>query len=478
MKHIRNFFVKIGHFFKNFGQAVGQGDLFVKLSMVIMGAGFFRRHQIIKGILLTLLEGVIIAYACLVGFPYLSKFGTLGTVQFKSEYDKVLKKNVINNYDHSFEILLFSIVSIIIFVAFIIIYLNNVINARKLQIMAEDGKHINSFREDIKMYRNEKFHVTLLTLPCLGIICMTLVPLFVLILVAFTNYDQQHLPPSSLFTWIGISNFKRMFSDSLTDTFGYSFRKVLGWTLVWATFATFTTYIGGIIMAMFINNPKTKFPKMWRTFLIIAIAVPQFVSLLLVRNFFADTGIVNTICNNIGLTGLLKNIGWVKSSLTYIPFLTDPNWTKIMIILINIWIGIPYLMLIATGVLMNIPSDLTEAARIDGANGFQIFRKITMPYMLFVTGPYLVTSFVANINNFNVIYLLTQDVFVTLDQKLANSSAKEIDLLVTWLYRLTQEKYNYKMASVIGILVFVICSVFTLFAFSRMIKGDREEEFQ
>ncbi len=101
-----------------------------------------------------------------------------------------------------------------------------------------------------------------------------------------------------------------------------------------------------------------------------------------------------------------------------------------------------------------------------------------MPYMLFVTGPSLVTDFVKNINNFNVIYLLTSGVFVTTNQAMANSQAKETDLLVTWLFTLTQDYYNYKMASTIGIVVFIICAVFTLLAFNRMIKGDREEMFQ
>lgn len=210
----------------------------------------------------------------------------------------------------------------------------------------------------------------------------------------------------------------------------------------------------------------------------VAIAVPQFVTLLLVRNFFGDSGIVNTICANIGLTGFLKSIGLVGSHLTYIPFLTNPNWTKVMIILINIWVGVPYQMLIATGVLMNIPTDQLESARIDGANKFQIFWKITMPYILFIMGPTLVTDFVRNINNFNVIYLLTQDVYVTSNQLLANSNAKEVDLLVTWLFRLTNEYYNYKIASVIGILVFIICAAFTLITFTQMIKGNREEDFQ
>jgi len=117
-------------------------------------------------------------------------------------------------------------------------------------------------------------------------------------------------------------------------------------------------------------------------------------------------------------------------------------------------------------------------ARIDGATKFQAFRKITMPYILNVTAPYLVTSFVANINNFNVIFLLTDDVYVTTDQKLANSSAREVDLLITWLYRLTQDESNYKMASVIGILVFIICTFFTLIAFKRVTSTEREETFQ
>ena len=131
-----------------------------------------------------------------------------------------------------------------------------------------------------------------------------------------------------------------------------------------------------------------------------------------------------------------------------------------------------------TGVLQNIPSELYESARIDGAGKVTIFFKITLPYMLFVTTPYLITQFIGNINNFNVIYLLTQDVYTTTNQAMASSQAKEVDLLVTCLFRLTQDYYNYKMASAIGIIVFIICAVFTLVAFNRMIKGDKEGTYQ
>lgn len=484
-EQIGSFFGSAGGFFKEFGTAVAQGDIFVKLSLLWMGAGYFKRKQFIKALLMTAFEVAAIAFTFGFAMDYVQKFSTLGTVQQESVFNVMTMKNEFNDYDHSFMIdydhsfmiLLFSLISFVVWAIFIVVYLNNVVNAYKLQKMEEEGKHINTFKEDMVSFVNGKFHITLLALPVTGIVVFTVVPLLVLILVAFTNYDQQHMPPSALFTWVGFRNFRDLFSSGgLTVTFGYAFVRVLAWTLVWAVFATFTTYIGGILLSMLINNKRTKFPKMWRTLFIITIAVPQFVSLLLVRNFFANSGIVNTFCANIGLTGWLRDVGLIGTS--YIPFLSAPGWAHVMIIIINIWVGVPYQMLIATGVLMNIPTEQLESARIDGATPRQIFWKITMPYMLFITGPALVTDFVKNINNFNVIYLLTANVFVTTNQAMANSQAKEVDLLVTWLYTLTQDYYNYKMASAIGIIVFLICAVFTLVSFNNFIKGDREEAYR
>ncbi|MCM1143417.1 MAG: sugar ABC transporter permease [Blautia sp.] len=468
----------IGNYFKDFGVAVAKGDIGVKLSLLVMGAGYIARKQVINGLIMIVLEAFFAIVCVGYAIPNLAKFGTLGTVQFEQTFDPLTLQSTVNDYDNSFLILLNSIIALFIIVAFILVYIGNIKAVYRLQLRKEAGKHINTFKEDLRALVNEKFHITLLTLPCIGVILMNIIPILVLVAIAFTNYDQQHMPPSALFTWVGWSNFKRLFTNSTTVTFGYTFGKVLVWTLEWAVLATFTTFIGGILMAQFVNSKKTKLPKLWRTLFMIAIAVPQFVTLLLVRNFFGDSGIVNTICSNIGLTDFLKSIGLVSSHLSYIPFLSSPGWAKVMIVLINIWVGVPYQMLVATGVLMNIPVDQLESARIDGANSFQIFWKITMPYVLFITGPSLITDLVKNINNFNVIYLLTQDVFTTSDQLLANSNAKEVDLLVTWLFRLTNEYYNYKMASVIGILVFIICAAFTLITFTQMIKGDREEEFQ
>lgn len=471
------FFKEIGSFFGDFGTAVVKGDAFVKLSLIWMGAGYAKRKQYVKAVLMTLLEIAVIVFSVKFAMQYVPKFGTLGTVKMEKVFNMKTMKSEFNDYDNSFTILLFSLFSFVVWFAFAVVWMKNVTNAYVLQKKEEAGMHLNTFKEDLRSLIEEKFHITLLTLPVLGVVIFTLIPILLLIFVAFTNYDQNHMPPTELFSWVGLKNFINLFGGGgLTTTFGYAFVRVLGWTLVWAFFATFTTYIGGILLSLLLNSKKTRLPKLWRTLFIITIAVPQFVSLLLVRNFFSNGGIVNTICSNIGLTGLLRNLGLVSTS--YIPFLSAPGWAHVMIILINIWIGVPYQMLIATGVLMNLPTEQLESARVDGANKFQIFQKITMPYLLFVTGPALVTDFVKNINNFNVIYLLTQDVYTTTNQAMASSQAKEVDLLVTWLFRLTQDYYNYKMASAIGIIVFIICAVFTLVAFNWMIKGDKEETYQ
>ncbi|MGN0977106.1 MAG: carbohydrate ABC transporter permease, partial [Faecousia sp.] len=388
-------------------------------------------------------------------------------------FNMATMQNEWNDFDNSFMILLMSLFSFVVWAFALVALVRNVVNCYHLQCDAEAGRHINSFKEDLHAYIEEKFHITMLTVPVIGIVIFTVIPILLLIFVAFTNYDQQHMPPNELFTWVGFQNFINLFGGGgLTITFGYAFVRVLGWTLVWAFFATFTTYIGGILLSLLLNSKKTVIPKIWRLLLVITIAVPQFVSLLLVRNFFANNGIVNTICANIGLTGFLRDTGLISTA--YIPFLSAPGWAHVMIILINIWIGLPYQMLISTGVLMNLPNDQLESARIDGANPYQTFRHITMPYLLFVTGPTLVTDFVKNINNFNVIYLLTEGVYTTTNQAMANSQAKEVDLLVTWLFRLTQDYYNYKMAAAIGIMVFIVCAVFTLIAFNYLISGDKE----
>ena len=247
---------------------------------------------------------------------------------------------------------------------------------------------------------------------------------------------------------------------------------MLLWTLIWAFFATFTNYFLGMFVAMAINKKGIKFKKGWRTILVMTIAIPQFISLLYVSKMFAKNGIVN---------GFLMDMGWIQTAL---PFWEDATWARITVILINIWIGIPYLMLITTGILMNIPADLYESARIDGASGWQQYRKITLPYMLFVTGPYLLTSFTGNINNFNVIYLnviylLTGGAPTNPAASSAAGTVGYTDLLITWLFKITTgAESQYYLASVIGILVFVVIAVISLVVYNLMPSIKNEEDFR
>lgn len=474
---MKSFLNGLKTYFGDFGKSVAKGDIWTKLSLVIMGAGYIGRKQVVKGILITLLEALIFFVEIFVTGPYMKKLNTLGTVQREEVLDLKTLTKTVNDYDNSLLILLYGVIGVLLIVTFIFLYISNMKAVYRLQTMKENGEHINSFGEDVKALFNGKFYITLLTLPSIGVILMNIIPIIFMVCIAFTNYDQNHQPPTYLFTWVGLSNFKSLFTSSTTITFGYAFVRILIWTLIWAVVATFTTFIGGILLAQLINHQYTKCKKLWRTLFVITIAIPQFVTLMLISKMFGNYGIVNTICSNIGITDFLHNVGLLASNIDYIPFLSKPGWAHVMIILINIWVGVPYQMLIATGILMNIPTEQLESARIDGANKFQIFWKITMPYIMFVMGPSLVTSVIANINNFNVIYLLTTG-YTTTNMAFANSNAKEVDLLITWLFTLTNDYSNYKMSAVIGIVTFLVCAVITLLSYTRMISGNKEEEYQ
>lgn len=140
------------------------------------------------------------------------------------------------------------------------------------------------------------------------------------------------------------------------------------------------------------------------------------------------------------------------------------------VIVINLWVGIPYTLLQVTGILQNIPGELYEAAKIDGANAVQIFFKITLPYMLFVMTPYLITQFTGNINNFNVIYLLSGGNPTPVD-----ATAGKTDLLVTWLYKLTVDKNYYNLGAVIGIMTFIVLAIVALVTYRNTASYKDEE---
>ena len=442
--------------------ALKKGDVLTKLSCILLGAGNIARKQIAKGIMFLLVEVAYIYFMFTEngGFFRLKELLTIGSYKSEEVWNDakgVFEYNITGT--RSIEALLFAVLTIIVTLLFVAFWRECVKSAYKAECLTKEGKHVNSFGDEIKDLFNMSLHKLLLTLPITGVLAFTILPLIFMMLMAFTNYS--HVDDKLVkFDWTGLDAFKQVLS--LEGTIGKQFWSVLCWTIIWAIFATVLNYIMGMILALVINRKGTKWKGMWRFFFILSIAVPQFVSLLIVRTLLNDNGAINMA---------LMNWGWIDQPL---PFFRDPTWARVTVIIVNCWVGIPYTMLTMTGILQNIPADLYEAARVDGANAFVTFFKITLPYMLFVTMPSLITTFTGNINNFNVIYLLSGGGPNT---TLGNTAGKT-DLLVTWLYKLTIDRQEYNIGAVIGIMTFVVLAIVSLVTYRNTNSYKDEEGFQ
>ena len=447
-----------------------KGNWKTKVSYVILGFGNFTKGQKLKGILFFVFQLVFVIYMLLYGIHWLSQMDNLGEVLLRNEYNPITDTYDDIPGDNSFKILFYSLLTICFIIAYLATWYMNIKQNKVMDEIIAAGKKVKSGKEDLRSLIDDQFHKTLLALPLTGIMLFTVIPIIFMILVAFTNYDAQHDGYSNLFTWVGLDNFNELLNwNSGTSNMSVAFGEILSWTLMWAILATFTNYFLGMFVAILINKRGIKFKKGFRGILVLTIAIPQFISLLYVSKLFASTGMVN---------GLLLRFGIIKDTSQLIRFWEEPTLARIMVVLINIWIGIPYLMLISTGVLMNIPQELYESSKIDGANGWQQYRKITLPYMLFVTGPYLLTSFIGNLNNFNVIYLLTGGGPTNPDLLTSGGSAGHTDLLITWLFNITTgTTSNYKLASVIGIMIFIVVATISVVVYNLIPSTRNEEDY-
>lgn len=443
--------------------AAKHGDARTRLSFLVMGSGCLFRGQVGRGLLYLASEALFFLYLFGFGWRYLVKLPTLGTQTQYRVFDEEEGIYRITAGDNSMEILLFGVVTLVLIALFLRLYAGNVRTAWRAQQRQAAGIPLTPFRADVHSLAHERYHVTLLTLPTLLVFVFTLLPLVFMVLIAFTNFDQAHQPPGNLFTWVGLQNFKELFIGGGQKS--TTFFRLFGWTVTWAIFATFLNYLLGMIVALMINKRGIRAKGLWRTLFVIPIAVPQFVTLLLASQLLSSEGTGGAV--NV----LLQELGWISQP---IHFLSDGTLAKITVILVNIWIGIPYTMLITSGILMNIPEDMYESARIDGAGPARTFFSITLPYMLFVTTPYLITQFVGNFNNFNVIFLLTGGGPLSLDYYQAGKT----DLLVTWLYKQTVNQQNYNLASTIGIIVFIVSAGLSLLVYNSSASARKEEQFQ
>lgn len=471
----KSLFALIVNGFKGYGQRFTQGDGATKLSYLIMGVGNMAHRQIGKGLLFLASEVAYFYFMITFGSIYISKIysfgihtnpddptlvvdGAIGNIPQVYEIDPLFGNKVIANKDladDSNKILLFFVLTLMITIAFFAVYIANTKSAFATQQTLREGKVPMSFVEEAKTFLDERYHITLLTLPILLLLIFNILPIVFTIFMAFTNYDKEHNGTKVLYNWVGLENFADVFykNQDNSSTFG----RVLLWTLIWAIFATFSNYILGIVLALMINKKGINGKGFWRTMFVITSAVPQFVTLLVMRLLLDSNGVINVLLGG-----------------QHINFLGETTLARISVIVVNMWVGIPYTMLSVSGLLMNIPEDLYESARIDGANAFQQFTKITFPYISFVMTPYLISTFVGNINNFNVIYFLTGGSPTT--PEYANG-AGSTDLLVTWLYKLTVNEQDYKLGAVIGIIVFVLCATGSLITFNMSKASKNEEEF-
>ena len=459
----KNAFFGIGHFFRDLVNTFINGKWWTRLSYLIMGTGNYAHGQIARGVLFTAFEAAFIIYMIFAGGYWLGMLFSLGKKETGFIEDPITGAQMKDPGDNSFKIMLYGVITLFFIVAFLYTWYQNIKQCRVNAQIDEENKKLRYAKDDLRALVDREFYKTLLALPAVGILVFTIMPIFFMILVAFTNYNFDHQPPDKLFQWVGLSNFGELFNWTAGGaSFSATFGEILVWTLIWAFFATFTNYFLGMLVALLINKKGIKFKKGWRTILVLTVTIPQFISLLYISKMFGRFGIINQT---------LLDWHWIAEPL---PFWEDPMWAKVTVIIINIWIGIPYLMLMVTGILMNIPADLYESAKIDGANPMQQYMKITLPYMLFVTGPYLLTSFTGNMNNFNVIYLLTGG---GPSSSRLYENAGQSNLLITWLYSMTINDSNYAFASVIGIMVFIVVAFISLVVYNLIPSMKNEEDF-
>jgi len=402
------------------------------LLSVIPGLGQLYNKQWIKGILL-----LIIGAAFFAVFGNLLNMGFWGLFTLGTEVPR----------DNSIFLLAEGIIALIVSVFGLAIYYWNFRDAYKNGKLRDENIKPSSLMDD---YHNliQQGYPYVVSGPSLFILIFAVIfPILFSFALAFTNYDLYHSPPAHLADWVGLKTFSQIFT---VDIWRSTFFSVLGWTVVWTLVAS-TLQVGlGVFFAVLVNQKELKFKRFFRTILVLPWAVPGFVTILIFAGLFNDSfgAVNNTILAAFGIHP--------------IPWLTSAAWTKLALILMQGWLGFPYIFIVTTGVLQSIPEDLYEAATIDGASAFAKFRHITLPMILLAMAPIIITQYTFNFNNFNIIYLFNGG-----GPAVPGSSAGGTDILVSWIYKLTMQSSQYSLAAALTILLSVFVIAIALWQFRR-----------
>lgn len=265
----------------------------------------------------------------------------------------------------------------------------------------------------------------------------------------FVSEDGERLDPGWI-SFVGLTNYIRFLHDPM---YKRAFARVFGWTVIWAVLTVVLSFSLGLGLAVLLNDPKLRLRKLYRSLLIVPYAIPAFISVLIWRGFFnTQVGIFNQF---------LSQYFGVR-----VPWLTDPFWARFACILTNVWLTYPYMMLVSLGALQSIPEELHEAARVDGASGWQRFARITLPLLLVSVAPLLIGSFAFTFNNFTLIWLLTQGGPVVE----IGSRAGATDILLSYAYKLSFQGgrgSEYSMTAALAVVIFIIIAIISGISFAR-----------
>ncbi|EGT3615550.1 sugar ABC transporter permease [Clostridium perfringens] len=309
---------------------------------------------------------------------------------------------------------------------------------------------------DKKAAKKRSLKETIKSIPYLlpaiiSILIFTVFPIIYTVCIAFTDYTMYS---QGNIHFVGFANF----IEVLTGPFKDIFFPVFGWNLVFAIVSTAGTFFLGLIVAMAVNNPNIRERGVYRAILIIPWALPATVAIL------SWQGLLNGSYGAIN--NLLMNMHIIADP---IPWLTDPTWARVALIIVNIWLGFPYMMNVCLGALGAIPDSYYEAADVDGASKWLQFKKITLPSLAQISYPLLISSFAFNFNNFGSAYLITKGN----PPRMATQFAGYTDILASVNYKLSTQFGRFEIASAISIIIFIILA--TISYYQMKLSGQFEE---
>ncbi|MGG1104706.1 maltodextrin ABC transporter permease MdxF [Bacillus subtilis] len=418
------------------------------LLSIIPGLGQIANQQLSKGLLFLAITGLFAFELCVFGIQALTGLMTLGSVPGE---------------DHSLFMLIEGTLQLIVTMIFLMFYIFNIHDSRKTAAMKAAGLEVNTIAKDMICHAGDKGFPYLFTFPAyIMMVFVIIFPVLVTLFVALTNYDFYHVPPNRLIDWVGFKNFLNIF---FLGSYRETFVNVLGWTVIWTICATTLQIILGIVTALFVNQDFIKGKRIFRMIFLFPWAVPAFITIMSFSNMFNDSiGAVNA-----QVIPLFNHLPFVE--LPAIGWKTDPFWTKTALIMIQTWLGFPYIYVMVTGVLQAIPGELYEAAKIDGATFIQRFRHITFPMILFATAPVMITQYTFNFNNFSIIYLFNEG-----GPGSVGAGAGSTDILISWIYKLTTgTSPQYSVAAAVTLLISFIVIGISLIAFKKSNAFGNEE---